>query len=350
MLGERIVSLRKEKGISQEELADVLMTSRQAISKWERGESEPDIDRLKDLAIYFGVSIDYLLGYDLESVSLNGFIERMDKCIANKTFDISLDEVKMVVSRNANNFNLYFKAGSYLEYYFLQSKNLEIVDYLIELYKKAITIYQPNNENISLNDLHKGLASLYTVKDRYDLAKQYIEDNHVYGAEETIAECNIELGNYKEALDNVSETFLKAVSLMINSNISQIRLLLRTNQVQEAYDLSKWSIDFVKSIGKNEDILLDVVFFLTALKAICEKYLKLDYSESLIFLKENRSSVSKLQSDTESIKFYMGKKETLFTMVVNFEETMRSEIEGLKKNKELYESSLELFNEFIGGI
>ena len=67
MLGERIANLRKDRGISQEELADVLLTSRQAISKWERGESDPDINRLKDLAIYFNVSIDYLLGYDVES-------------------------------------------------------------------------------------------------------------------------------------------------------------------------------------------------------------------------------------------------------------------------------------------
>ena len=58
MLGERIADLRKSKGISQEELGDILSTSRQAISKWERGEADPDISRLKDLAVYFNVSID----------------------------------------------------------------------------------------------------------------------------------------------------------------------------------------------------------------------------------------------------------------------------------------------------
>ena len=76
MLGERIANLRKSKGISQDELGEILSTSRQAISKWERGESDPDIGRLKDLAVYFNVSIDYLLGYDVESTSANKFIER----------------------------------------------------------------------------------------------------------------------------------------------------------------------------------------------------------------------------------------------------------------------------------
>lgn len=349
MLGERIVSLRKEKGISQEELADVIMTSRQAISKWERGESEPDIDRLKDLAIYFGVSIDYLLGYDLESVSLNGFIERIDNCLANKKYDISLDEIKMVVNRNSNNFNLYFKVCFYLEFYFAQSKDLTLVDYLIELYKKSLLIYQPNKENISLDDIHRGIATLYIIKDRYDLAKQYIEENNVTNAEDLLAQCDLELGNYKDALENISSNFLKAVSLMINSNIAQIRLLLRQNQVQDAYDLSNWSINFIRSIGKNEEMLLDIVFLLVALKALCEKHLKLDYSESLIFLKENYNKLLDVQTDTENIRFYMGKKETLFTMFTSFEEILRSEIEALKKNKELYENSLELFHELMKG-
>ena len=349
MLGQRITELRKEKNISQEELAEVLMTSRQAVSKWERGTSEPDINRLKDLAIYFGVSIDYLLGYDLESVSLNGFINRLDEAITNKKYDISLDEVKMMISRNSNNIELYLKAGIYLEHCFAKSKDFVIMDYLIELYKKAITIYQPNSVNLSLNDLHRGIGAIYIFKDQYDLAKKYIEDNKIYNAEDLIAECDLELGHYDASLENISNNFLKAVSLMVNSNITQIRLLLRTNKIQEAYDLSNWSIDFIRSLGKNEEMLLDIIYVLVAIKSICEKYLKLDYSSSVIFLKENREKILKVQSETDDIKFYMGKKETLFTFITNLEETMREEIEGFKNNKELYEGSLELFNEFIKG-
>ena len=46
MLGEKIYSLRKNRKISQEEFAEILNTSRQNISKWERNESKPDIDKL----------------------------------------------------------------------------------------------------------------------------------------------------------------------------------------------------------------------------------------------------------------------------------------------------------------
>lgn len=56
MLNYKIFELRKEKNISQEELAKILNTSRQAVSKWERGESYPDIDKLKDFAIFLCIN------------------------------------------------------------------------------------------------------------------------------------------------------------------------------------------------------------------------------------------------------------------------------------------------------
>ena len=61
-LGNRLAELRKQHGLSQEELADQLGVSRQAISKWERGEASPDTDNLIELARIYGISLDELLG------------------------------------------------------------------------------------------------------------------------------------------------------------------------------------------------------------------------------------------------------------------------------------------------
>lgn len=58
---EKLISLRKQKGWSQEELAERLDVSRQAISKWESGQSLPETDRVVQLATLFGVTTDYLL-------------------------------------------------------------------------------------------------------------------------------------------------------------------------------------------------------------------------------------------------------------------------------------------------
>lgn len=61
---EKLQGLRKQKGLTQEELAEVLFVSRTAISKWESGRGYPNIDSLKAIAKFFGVTIDELLSGD----------------------------------------------------------------------------------------------------------------------------------------------------------------------------------------------------------------------------------------------------------------------------------------------
>ena len=60
-LGEKIQILRKQHGMSQEQLSALTAVSRQAISKWEVGESIPDVDNIVQLSEIFGVTTDYLL-------------------------------------------------------------------------------------------------------------------------------------------------------------------------------------------------------------------------------------------------------------------------------------------------
>ena len=59
--GEYLKKLRTEKGLSQDALGEVLGISRQSVSKWEQGNSTPDIDNIGKLAEFYGVSIDSLV-------------------------------------------------------------------------------------------------------------------------------------------------------------------------------------------------------------------------------------------------------------------------------------------------
>ncbi|MGM8366403.1 helix-turn-helix domain-containing protein [Virgibacillus sp. W0181] len=61
MFGDKLFKLRKEKGFSQEVLAEKLTTTRQAISKWENGQGFPETEKILMIGNIFGVSIDYLL-------------------------------------------------------------------------------------------------------------------------------------------------------------------------------------------------------------------------------------------------------------------------------------------------
>lgn len=67
-LYEKIIKLRKEKGLSQEEFGNAINVSRQAISKWESAQTKPDIDKLKEIAKFFDVSYDYLLNDGIDNI------------------------------------------------------------------------------------------------------------------------------------------------------------------------------------------------------------------------------------------------------------------------------------------
>lgn len=65
---EKLKELRKKKGLTQEELASELNVSRQAVTKWETGEGVPDIENLKNIGIFFHVSVDYLIDNKTEQI------------------------------------------------------------------------------------------------------------------------------------------------------------------------------------------------------------------------------------------------------------------------------------------
>lgn len=64
MLAENLVMLRDAKGITQEQVAEVIGISRQSYAKWEQGETVPDIDKCARLAAFYGVKIDALVNYE----------------------------------------------------------------------------------------------------------------------------------------------------------------------------------------------------------------------------------------------------------------------------------------------
>ena len=63
---EKLHTLRKQKGITQAELAEIMDVSRQAVSRWESGVVTPSIENLKRLSSLYGVPLDYLLNEETE--------------------------------------------------------------------------------------------------------------------------------------------------------------------------------------------------------------------------------------------------------------------------------------------
>lgn len=98
ILGDKLKKLRRDRDLTQEEVATHLGISFQAISKWERGDGYPDITMLPTLANYFQVSVDELIGMD-EISSANKLDEINQKWQKNRALGKHKDNVELM--RNA---------------------------------------------------------------------------------------------------------------------------------------------------------------------------------------------------------------------------------------------------------
>lgn len=98
ILAEKILKLRKESGMSQEELAEKLNVSRQSVSKWESAAVYPELDKILQLAGVFGVTTDYLLKDDMEQLTYTGKEEsrcpRVSLQAANEFLDVKVAHAK----------------------------------------------------------------------------------------------------------------------------------------------------------------------------------------------------------------------------------------------------------------
>ncbi len=88
MIGKRIAELRKQKNLTQPELADAMGVSFQAVSNWERGNSMPDISKLSDLAEILGTTVDDLLG------KKNPVVEKLAKNEEINFFDVKREDLE----------------------------------------------------------------------------------------------------------------------------------------------------------------------------------------------------------------------------------------------------------------
>lgn len=112
-IGTVITAKRKEKGVTQEELAKHLGVSKPAVSKWESGQSYPDIMLLPLLAAYFDISIDDLIGYEpqMNLGEVRKLYRRLADAFAKKPFDEVYEEIEQYLKKYFSCWQLQIQMG-----------------------------------------------------------------------------------------------------------------------------------------------------------------------------------------------------------------------------------------------
>jgi len=148
-IGQTIKSMRKEKDITQETLANFLGVTNQSISKWERNETYPDITMLPAIASFFGTSVDNLLGINKieQERKLQYYCNEYSRLWSEHKFEEVTSLMKDAVCEFPGNFDLLVKYLNCLTG--TQNKS----DYLISVKQEVQNIYEMIQEHCTIDSI-----------------------------------------------------------------------------------------------------------------------------------------------------------------------------------------------------
>ena len=234
MLSENIKNLRKQKGYSQEQLADKLNVVRQTVSKWEKGYSVPDADMIEELADIFEVSVGDLLGKEIlteeETTDIGELVKQLtilndylaEKVRRRKNFKRILKTVCGIVCIFSIVFCLYLMIGSMVsrsEEIFRPETSVTLLCSLEdEEYNVKINYWKDNNE----------IRSILNSNDMPETVKKVFENNELF--DKSPEEAVKVIKNYFIQNDGTCEIKyedLNAINKIIESLKIEIDLLKR---------------------------------------------------------------------------------------------------------------------------
>jgi len=138
-----ITKRRRDKGITQEDLAEYMGVSKAAVSKWEKGQSYPDITLLPHLAAYFNISIDELLGYtpQLTPDEIQKLCRELSSEITNKPFDEVMLRCGELIKKYHSCFPFLFQVAALLINHhaaFSEGQWIEAIDKAKGLFERIV--------------------------------------------------------------------------------------------------------------------------------------------------------------------------------------------------------------------
>jgi len=221
-INEQIAFLRKQKGITQEELANVLGVTNQSVSKWESGNNYPDVQLLPEIAKHFEVTIDELLGHKPSEtfgdvcLKIKSLLEGMEKNSRPEVaYKLAYLAVQGAVLPEKFQQNLSWDTGveDGVEIDFFKQGHSILASQQVDTYvkKNAVFItskqrYKPftPRETREIYLAIKPLANKIVIKVLYSLYELSVHDNEIFIPIEAIAEkSGLSINETETALDQL---------------------------------------------------------------------------------------------------------------------------------------------------
>lgn len=160
-------NLRKKREMTQEQIAEVLGVSCQAVSKWETNSSYPDISLLPIIADYFGVSVDCLIGHDIgkKFEEINEACAKAKEMIKEKRYMEAIPPLREMLIKHPGNEKLMYQLAWNLSW--TMTESMDNYNEAILLYEKILTI---SSDAEMILKVKRDLIHRYSTKDEMEKA------------------------------------------------------------------------------------------------------------------------------------------------------------------------------------
>lgn len=269
-LSQNICKLRKEHHLTQEQLAEALGVTFASVSKWERGAATPELQLIAKMADFFGVSLDALVGFTLQSGSIQETEEELHILQKQKKYREGLEKAEKALLRYPNNFRIVYRAG---QLYALAGMEKKTDTYLyrgIGLLEQAITLLSQNEDpKISEASLWSEIAQSYLVLGKKKIGLEILKKYNIGGIHNALIALNYaieENGFPAEAAEPyLMEAFLGINTTAFRTMIAYSNYYLRKKDYAHSREALLWLLQLLESVKENRE----AVAYVDKLAAVC---------------------------------------------------------------------------------
>lgn len=181
-LPANISKLRKENSMTQEQLAEALGVTFASVSKWERGAATPELNLIAKMADLFGVSLDMLVGFELQNSRMDELEEKIHTLQRGKKYTEAIEEAEKALLRYPNDFKIVYRSGLLYAFSGIERKEKAHIRRGISLLEHAISLlYQNTDSKISEASIQSEIANSYIELGQTEKGLEILKKNNFMG-------------------------------------------------------------------------------------------------------------------------------------------------------------------------
>ena len=251
-LSENIRKLRKERSLTQEQLADVFGVSTGAVYKWEAGLSLPELNLIVEMADFFDTSVDTLLGYKMKDNRLDSAIKRILE-YAQARDPEALSEAEKTLKKYPHSFKVVRNCAEIYLMYGAGNRNKEHLLRALDLLEQARLLLSQNQDpTFSELSIFGLMASVWLLLGEKEKSIEIMKKNNTEGIFNdsigTVLSCFMK--RPEEAEPYLSDSLLRSLSILFNTICGYIFVFCSRNDYSSAEEILLWGINILQGVKK----------------------------------------------------------------------------------------------------